>query len=82
MCVRNEASLFNILHDSCSESIPKREPAPIAPWLYHRVMDREVLGSHLGTNSNPECVLLSHWVDAELIPALLSDYHLTSNKTY
>ena len=45
-------------------------------------MDREVLGSHLDTNSDPECVLLAHWVDVELIPALLSDYHLTTNKTY
>ena len=31
-------------------------PAPMAQWLYHRLIGWKVLGSHLDSGSNPESV--------------------------
>ena len=35
---------------------PSNRPAPMAQWLCRRIMGWQVLGSHLGTGSNPEQV--------------------------
>ena len=32
----------------------KKVFAPMAQWLHHQLMGWKVLGSHLGTGSNPE----------------------------
>ena len=42
---------------SCRGRVGATLPAPMAQWLCHRLMRWWVLGSHLGTGSNPERVV-------------------------
>ena len=53
-------------------------PAPIAQWLSHLLMGWKVLGSHLGTGSNPEQVLKGPMDRCKVTTP--SSFSLTSNR--